>query len=177
MSDTVNINYETFEENYRCFSDEIHKYAMKLTGDVHVAEDIVQQTFLDYATYKGTIRQIRPYLYKVAARRATDWKRNCVRSHAKQGLDPIDCKTQPADKAICACEEEDCLRKAIRQLSPPVRAALKAVYFDGLTYEEAAEQLGIPVNRLGVYVNRAITNLRKKMTDPSINNPSAKNSM
>ncbi len=177
MSDTVNIINETFEENYRCYSDEIHKYAMKLTGDIHVAEDIVQQTFLDFATYKGTIRQIRPYLYKVAARRAMDWKRNCAQSRVKQGLDPIDCKIQPAEKAICKREDEDCLRNAIRQLSPPVRAALKAVYFDGLTYEKAAGQLGIPVNRLGVYVNRAITNLRKKMTDPSINNPSAKNSM
>jgi DNA-directed RNA polymerase specialized sigma24 family protein len=48
-------------------------------------------------------------------------------------------------------------------LSPSLQSAITTVCLRELSYKEAAKELGIPVNRLGVQVNRAICRLRERM--------------
>ena len=151
------------EEIYRRYCCELRNYAIKITGDEHVAEDIVQQTFLDFAALKDTIRQVRPLLYKIATRRATDWERDCIK-HRGMCYEPVDKKATSSEEIACKHEDICRLLTNVEQLSDVEQAALTAIYRDEITYEKAAERLNMQIGSVKSLVSRAITKLQNKMT-------------
>ncbi|TDK32136.1 sigma-70 family RNA polymerase sigma factor [Rhizobium deserti] len=57
------------------------------------------------------------------------------------------------------------LEKAIGQLPDPYRLALKMVFIDGVSYEEAAKRCKCPVGTVKSRVNRARQQLAKQLND------------
>jgi RNA polymerase sigma-70 factor (ECF subfamily) len=157
-----NGNQKAFAEIYRRYCGELRNFAIKITSNEHVADDIVQQTFLDFAIFRDTIRQLRALLYKIATRRATDWERDCLK-HRGLLHEPVDKQMERSDEV--ASKNEDIRRLLINvgQLLDEEQTALTAIYRDGLSYEKAAEQLNMRVGSVKSLISRAITSLRDKM--------------
>jgi RNA polymerase sigma factor (sigma-70 family) len=163
-----------FTAIYEKFNHEVRRYvraALRRNGlSITMTEDIVQQTFLDLMSYKGIVWEAEGLLFVIAKRRVRDAKRT-HHPTISFGEDQV-CQSEIEPSGTRMSEPEvrcetvlltEKLQTAIREVSPSLRAAVTAVYLQSLSYREAARRLGVPINRLGVQVSRAMCRLRGKM--------------
>jgi RNA polymerase sigma-70 factor (ECF subfamily) len=132
-----------------------------------MAEEIVQQTFT--ALWVRAERlvdksvRLRPWLTTVARNAAIDHLRG------ERYADPIATvediasdAASPLDLALFA-ESAAELAQAVAELSADQRAAIDAVYVQGLTYVAAAAALGEPVGTIKSRVRLALCRLRTRL--------------
>jgi RNA polymerase sigma-70 factor (ECF subfamily) len=62
-----------------------------------------------------------------------------------------------------ALEDRDQIDRGFRRLKPELRAALVVHHYLGLTYDEAAEVLGVPAGTVKSRLNRATTAMRAEL--------------
>jgi RNA polymerase sigma factor (sigma-70 family) len=66
---------------YEQHSSELFRYAYRMLGDSHLAEDCVSETFSRFLRVarenRQSIREVRPYLYRIAHNWITDHFRTC----------------------------------------------------------------------------------------------------
>jgi RNA polymerase sigma-70 factor (ECF subfamily) len=156
-----------FDELVRRYEREIFNYLRKYLGDRHLAEDAFQATFLQLHRKCRQFepgRELRPWLYRIAANQANDLLRR-NRRHKAISLDGsmrVDdrCDGQAAlqdclaghDQAPDARLEtaEDCrqVASAVDQLPDWLKQPVVLVILQGFKYREAASQMGIPLGTL-----------------------------
>lgn len=65
------------------------------------------------------------------------------------------------DPALAAYSEQDALREAIQQLTPNQQYIIRAYYFEGRTFTEIAQTLGVGVSSVSRAAERAKKTLKK----------------
>ena len=121
--------------------DRLLRYCYMKTGDRHLAEDIVQETFLRFwqsRTYKETGRQMA-YLYTIARNLCIDEFRRPVAEDISQYEERLaDMKAGP-EQAAAALD----LEAALGRLSEELREILVLRYTCGMPAEEIGKMLGM----------------------------------
>lgn len=121
-------------------------YAARLVGDRGRAEDIVQETLLRAWRHAERLaaddRPLRPWLFTVAARLATDARRARQSRPPELGEEALVAVPVPdeVDRALQAWEVADVLAA----LAAKHREALVLTYYQGHSVREAATMLGVP---------------------------------
>jgi len=123
----------------------VFSVAYRVLGDRSLAEEAVQLTFLQAWQAAGRFdpqRDIAPWLFTIARRVAIDLYRR-ERRHQAEDLGDREIATLPPsiEQAWTAWE----VRRALDELPPQEREVLRATHFDGLTHDEAAKLLRIPI--------------------------------
>lgn len=137
------------------------------------AADIVQEAFLKLLRApREEIRDMRAYLRRAAETLAIDaWRRQSRNAAVIEPLAPADdAIADPgpaADAVMMAREERLALAAAIEDLPPRCRTVLLLHRFEGLSYAEIAERLGISRNTVMVHLANAMTALRRRLRDDS----------
>jgi RNA polymerase sigma factor (sigma-70 family) len=143
----------------------IHGYIARRLGR-DAADDLVAETFLvafrQRASYEPDQPSARPWLYGIATRLVSRRRREEVRffrAIARSGIDPAaDPVAEPvADQSARRADAQALHRRlagALAVLSTADRDALLLVA-DGLSYQEAAQALGVPPGTLSSRVARA----------------------
>jgi len=125
---------EAVRDLYLRYSRPMFTVALRSLGDRGLAEEAVQQSFLQAwraASRFDPSRDVAPWLFTITRRVAVDLFRR-ERRHGRQSpLDDLD--TMPPDE----------------------RTVVEATHFLGLTHEEAAMTLGIPVGTVKSRSHRA----------------------
>ena len=145
-----------FESLLRAHSGAVYAHALRFFGDPHAAEDVVQEVFVkmyrSLASFDGR-SALSTWLYRVTRNTCLDMLR--AGTHRPVPVDPVDIAlTATADTAAAAIDRVT-LEQAIRALAPEDRDALGAVTLFGLSYAEAAAQLGVPEGTVKSRVFRA----------------------
>ena len=164
---------ELFEELVQRYERPLFAYLCRSIGNAEDAEEVFQSAFMKVHLKSEQFeegRKFRPWLYRIATNIAIDRRRqrrnlpNVYNEsdfdsnededdsfHLTQllpGNDPL-----PSDYADTK-EQIERLHRAIAELPQPLRAILNVVYFQGLSYREAAEVLDLPFGtiktRLGI---------------------------
>jgi RNA polymerase sigma factor (sigma-70 family) len=148
----------------------IHGYVSRRLGR-DAADDLVAETFLvafrQRASYEPDQSSARPWLYGIATRLVSRRRREEVRffrAIARSGIDPAaDPVAEPvADQSARRADAQALHRRlagALAVLSPADRDALLLVA-DGLSYQEAAQALGVPAGTLSSRLARARRTVR-----------------
>lgn len=132
----------TFEELYETYADRVYAYLNFKIKDVHLVQDIVQDTFLTafHQLAKGRPPD-RPkaWLLTIAHRRMVDLLRRR----------PSNETVLEAGGALPESLQRDCadnvyIRDLLGRLDEVSRDMLYALYVEGLTIRETAQLLGIP---------------------------------
>lgn len=145
---------DAVREVYRQHGGAVLAIAQRALGDRGLAEEAVQQTFLQAWRAAGTVdpdRELGPWLYTIARRAAIDvWRRESRRSadsldaaaEAGQAPDPALVVLPPGlDAAWDAFQ----VRRAVDALGADERQIIRLQHFEGLTHAEIAERLDLPV--------------------------------
>lgn len=131
-----------FERLVRLMQGPVWRYLVHLLGDAALAEDVSQEVFLRVYRKLGTLRspdRFVPWLLALARNAAYDAGRSRKRRPVELVGDRELAAPAPEDPHI-SIEVND----ALDQLDEPMREAIVLVTMIGLTYQEAAEAIGVP---------------------------------
>jgi len=148
--------------------------------DQSLADDAVQNAFIrlcEYAPSLNLSEPIRPWLFSVAASCAIDIRRwhkrrpsvsiNALFAASPQkDFDLEDTEASTTLEELVADDWADAARAGIDTLSDDDRAAIETIYFEGCSFNEAAQLLEIPIGSLKTRVHRALRTLRCRL-DPA----------
>lgn len=144
---------------YREYSRPVFAVAFRALNDTGLAEEAVQQTFLNAWRAAGTFdpgRALAPWLFTITRRVAIDLFRR-ERRHRSEELGEADVAVLPhtVDDMWAVWE----VRRAIELVPVPERQVLALTHFEGLTHEETAVKLGIPLGTVKSRSHRAYRRL------------------
>ncbi len=133
-------------------------YALAITGDAHLAEDVAQDAIAialhDPGQFNDT-RHLIAFLRETARRKALESMRKLKRDRIfdEHILDLIEATWSSFDDAD-ASGRIDALRQCMARLSPYARRILEARYGQGLTGERLAAAVGRRFNTVYVALSR-----------------------
>jgi len=159
----------------RAFSDIVDQYstlmlrtASMIVGDRDIAEDVVQDAFIQAWHHLADLRKagaLRPWLMRIVVNQCISFKRRLARSTAfvRQALSEqeTDLVAQIADDYKGLMERDWDLAHAIENLPMKQRVAIVLHYYNGMTLPEMADTLHISENTLKKRIQAALTNLRR----------------
>ncbi len=149
----------SFEAYVQARTAGLSRVAYLLTGDHHLAEDLVQQTFLRVA---GRWQRVAaqgdpdPYVRRVLYHQHVSWWRQARRlTHVSlSGADrPVPDKADEIGVTLA-------VQRALAMLGPRQRAALVLRYFEDLTEAQTAEILGCRIGTVKSQVRDGLARLR-----------------
>ena len=151
-------------ELVRDHSRAVYGFLVHLTGDIHKAEDLTQETFttawVKIATFQGR-STLATWLHRIAYTKFLDGRRVDQRELGKREYFSRPSFTQCDPVAIAlANDEAQHLNRALQRLEAPERAVIVLHYLQGLNYREMAEVLEEPVGTVKWRTGKALACLR-----------------
>ena len=153
--------------------DAVYRYAYRLTGAVHDAEDLTQQVFL---LAQERLDQLRE------ADRARGWLFTILRNaflKMVQRPQPVpatslgvNLETVPAAKENGQAVDSAELQAAIDELPAEFRVVVAMFYFEECSYREIAEKLDLPMGTVMSRLARAKGHLRSRLFETEPRGPS-----
>ncbi len=150
-----------FSDLYERHSRDVYRFALYLSGDPNLAEDITAESFLRVWSAAAPVRlvSVKAYLLAIARNLYLHELRRSKR------LDELEERIPSAVSLQRETEARDQLNRVLadlRELPEADRAAVLLRAEDGLSYEEIAEVLSLPVATVKVKVHRARLKLAEK---------------
>ncbi|MCX8007052.1 MAG: sigma-70 family RNA polymerase sigma factor [Coriobacteriia bacterium] len=145
-----------FEALVRAHIDAVYGHALRFFGDPQAAEDATQEVFVKvYRSLPGFDGRsaFSTWLFRVTRNVCLDMVRAQKRVPLPAELSDFD--PPRSEDAADLVALSDAVEKAIATLPPEEREALGAIAVFDLSYEQAAEALGVPVGTVKSRVFRA----------------------
>jgi RNA polymerase sigma-70 factor, ECF subfamily len=136
-------------ELYDQFSSLVYGLAARVTRDWAAAEDITQDVFVrvweDPEAFDPARGTWRGWLGTMTHRRAVGWVRRAAVRHRRAGdVPPPQPPAPDPEEVAVAGTVAKSVQAAVDDLPAAQRDAILLAYFDGKTYRQVAETLGIP---------------------------------
>jgi RNA polymerase sigma factor (sigma-70 family) len=152
-------------ELYDRFGRVAYGLALRILRDAALAEDAVQEAFLQVwrgaADYRSERAKASTWVLTFVHRRAVD----LVRREERRRAEPVDALPEPvapgADEAAVDRSRREIVQEALSRLPADQREAIQLAYYGGLTQSELAERLNQP---LGTIKSRMFTGLQRLHT-------------
>jgi RNA polymerase sigma-70 factor (ECF subfamily) len=149
------------EDTFRAFYDRtargVWTYLVRITGDRHLADDLLQEAFYRFlrtaATYESEAHR-RNSLYRIATNVARDARRRSL-IRAPFNLPCADIERVPSTDKGGAPERSADFARAMSRLKPRERAMLWLAYAEGASHCEIADVLGLRPGSLKAMLFRA----------------------
>lgn len=156
-------------EIYDHFSPAIFRYAMRLLGDIYLAEECVSETFARFLQaiekHQGPRQYLQAYLFRIAHNWITDIFRQ--RAPIEAELDPeieADPDSNPSEAAHKNMALEE-IRSALKSLTPEQRQVIVLKYLEGWENEQIAKAMNRPIGAVKALQHRALQALKKTLQD------------
>jgi len=152
---------------YEYYSSSLYGVILKVTRNEEIAEDALQETFVkvwkNSHKYDPKKAKLFTWLFRIARNTAIDKLRSFNKKfHKEVQIDTSDVYILPTAKLN---QDVIDLKTHVAHLEPKYQIILDALFFQGMTHQEASEELNIP---LGTVKSRLKIGLRelKKVYDP-----------
>jgi len=171
-----------FETLVKRYERELYNYLRRFLNNQVLAEDAFQATFMQVhlkCHLYDADRKVRPWLYTVATNQAIDIQRRNRRhrlvsldrpnrvQHDELGslVDVLGGREDEPTSGLEQGERKEWIRQAVAALPEQLRSAVKLVYFRGMKYREAADELDVPVGTVKSRLHSAVKRLGKAWED------------
>lgn len=158
-------------EQYR---PRVVRYIRYLVHDPSEAEDLAQETFIRAFRQRETLRDpaaLESWLYRIATHICIDRLRQRAKTRERQADSPVEDlpiidHTQPSPFVIVQqAEMGECVDQYVATLSDPQKAVLLLHDADGMTDNEIADLLGLPLTTVKMRLHRARQKLGTALKD------------
>ncbi len=165
---------DRFELLVRRHSQELYRFLARFTGSGTIAEDVVQESFLQVHLAAASFdlsRRFKPWLFTIAANKARD----LLRSKGRRPEVPLDAsigggeddsgqtfRDMMADNAVDPIvglesgEERERVRSVLARMPDHLREVLVLSYYHQFAYKEIAEILGVPLGTVKSRLHSAV---------------------
>jgi RNA polymerase sigma-70 factor (ECF subfamily) len=144
------------------------RYAKSLLGDLELARDVVQETFLrlcreDSARLEG---HVAPWLFTVCRNLALDARKKAARMASLEIAEvPVPCDL---DERHDARQALDRILDILETLPPTQREVVFLKFHGGLSYKEISAVTGLSVSNVGFLLHTAVHAIRRQLsTEPA----------
>jgi RNA polymerase sigma-70 factor (ECF subfamily) len=152
---------EAFRELYDRYAGRLLAYVRRMGGPRIPAEDVVQEIFVALwvkaGQYRPALGSPDAWIFTITRHKVVDIWRTAhpVVDLGETPLEAVMEPTMPEDSVTRLS-----LAKALAALAPEQRRPLELAYFGGLSYEETAHALGLPVGTLKSRIRATLGQLR-----------------
>ncbi|MGH2691241.1 MAG: sigma-70 family RNA polymerase sigma factor [Actinomycetota bacterium] len=160
---------------YERYAAQAFGVALKVCGNRTLAEDVVQEALLaiwrrpnSYDPERGTVAS---YLFGAVHNKAVDAIRHeeSLRRREQAVTDqPDETPSEDVVEAAWLAVRRTNVRTAVSRLSGVQRDAIQLAYFEGLTYSEVAEKLGIPLGTAKTRIRDGMIRLRNLLSESGV---------
>lgn len=158
------------------YQDRLYRCLIRIAGDHHDAEDLLQDVFVKAFRGLGAFHgdsQLFTWLYRIAVNTALSRRRrgrgrapvlslDQTREEGGSPTDPADPVRGAPEQAVAA-EEVEQVRRAIDSLDDDHRTVIVLKDMEGLPYDEIAEIVGCPRGTVKSRIHRARMAIREKL--------------
>jgi RNA polymerase sigma-70 factor (ECF subfamily) len=156
------VDEETFGEWVSNNSPALIRTARRMVGDLHVAEDIVQETFRSAWCGRRRFeegREDKSWLFAILRRRVVDYWR---RSKADDMMEFVESPVHDSDPFDS--ELSGRMISALDSLPSGMKDAFLLVAVDELTHREVSVRLGVPIGTVLSRFSRARERMRRVLS-------------
>lgn len=149
-----------FQRLYQRFAPALLAYARRCCREELLAEDVVQEVFVTVwqkaRSYQPERGDVASWLFTIVRNKLIDHWRRTGSAGERGALDfeQLPARAEPRSDLLLT------LRKALDQVTPEQRTAIELAYFGGLTYEETAERLRLPLGTLKSRIRLGLRTMR-----------------
>jgi RNA polymerase sigma factor (sigma-70 family) len=149
----------------------IYRFCLRMTGDRHASEDLVQDAFMRALRYRKSFRTdsaFAPWIFRIARNACVDHlRRTAAHATGETSVEETPGQAPAAEERAAADERADLVRRALLKLPVQGREVLVLSRYEFKTYEEIARTLGCSVGAVKVRAHRAMKQLREAYLDLS----------
>lgn len=160
------------------YQRELFNFLARFTGDPALAEDIFQETFLQLHISAGTFdmsKQLKPWLFTIAANKAKDALRKAQRTSAvpigtisesedmsfDEMLNSLSSDTAVPYDEVERNETATRVNDVIANMPENLREILVLAYFNRFSYKQMADILSIPIGTVKSRLHTAVARFAK----------------
>ena len=155
-------------EIIRDYKDGLMFYLYSFVGDINVAEELTEDTFVLLGTKKPKDKgnsSFKTWLYTIGRNIAIDYLRRSARRHEVplEEYKELTGEAESLELAYLREERKIILHKAIRKLKSEYQQILWLIYFDGFSHKEAAMVMKKSAHNIETLVYRARKSLKLQL--------------
>lgn len=154
-----------FELLYNATSAKLFGICLRILNNRSEAEEALQETYIKIwnSSSKFTAGQASPisWLAAIARNSAIDYyRRKKPNTSELEEAEVIEDDAPSPEDNVLLSDDVGRLHECMTELDERHASALKNVYLGGWTYNEAAEELDIPLNTVKTWIRRGLISLR-----------------
>lgn len=156
---------EWFDEHHRI----IHGYLYALTRDLHLADDLTQETFMKAWECRDRYEErgvAKAFLFQIASRSLKDHyrrKQEVLCDEEAWSVWERETGEPGPDESLETAEEIARMHRVMARLSRGQQEVLSLRYFSQLSFSEIAGILGMPLNTVLSHARRGLAALRENL--------------
>lgn len=148
---------------YEYYSDSLYGVILQVTNNEEVAQDALQETFIkvwkNAKKYDSKKAKLFTWLYRIARNTAIDKLRSYKKRFDKEiQIDKSDVYILPTTSLN---QDVIDLKKHVETLEEKYQIVLKALFFEGMTQQEASDELNIPLGTVKSRLKIGLRELKK----------------
>jgi RNA polymerase sigma-70 factor (ECF subfamily) len=158
---------DAFVEIVRRHQRILVNFFVRMNADYSSAEDLVQTTFVRLFEYRDRYRPTAPFrafLHTLAFHAWADWSRKQRRQPELADADVLG--RAKTDGTVRRLDDRMDIEAALARLSEKLRSVVVLTYFQGLSRQDVADVLGIPLGTVKSRLYLAMEELRANLSGP-----------
>ena len=156
--------WETIEELFAALESPLLSYALRLTGDAAVAEDLVQEAFMRLHAQFDEVREPRRWLYRTVHNLALNHRRQAgkivsLNLPGDDGAPATNDTTDPQplpDEQIARWEGIGLVRLSLKSLDDRSRELVRLKFNEEMSYKEISARTGLNIGNVGYLLHHAL---------------------
>lgn len=161
-----NASERTLPELFAAEESPLLRYAFSLTGRRAIAEEIVQEVFLQLHAHWDSVDNPVAWLYRSVRNRAYNHHRDNKRELLggdDVGKAATDERDEAPDDLLRRMEAAGFLRLLLAELEETDRHLLELKYYEDLKYREISERTGMAIGTVGYRLHHLLKQLADKL--------------
>lgn len=158
---------ETIEELFTALESPLLNYALRLAGELSVAEDIVQEAFMKLHAQFEQVREPRRWLYRTVHNLALNHRRDTGKIISLDTKidehDTTDPQPLP-DEQIVRSEGIGLVRLGMKALDDRSREVLRLKFAENLSYKEISARTGLTTGHVGYLLHHALKTMAEELS-------------
>ena len=162
---------ETIEELFSALESPLLGYALRLTGELSAAEDMVQEAFMRLHAQFDDVREPKRWLYRTVHNLALNHLRDgskivplkpVTMEEEPAGMDSVDPQPMP-DEQIVRLEGIGLVRLSLETLDDRSQELIRLKFNEELSYKEISARTGLSIGNVGYILHHALNEIAQEL--------------